>query len=229
MCGGDGEAELPEVITPQTLGRIWASSMGLSFAVRVRRRRARRRCRVGRLRQPGGRGRRRQEAAGSGPASRSAIDREIRLDGEPLLGFPLTGEDPDAPGVLLAVDVRPATACGSSGSRSSTPSRSSERPADTAWLFQSRLTVTALDGATAIFAADRRPRSTGAWTRSGRPEEAHLRLLYRNQRRYAAGRNVAVHPHGPRRRAWLRMELTTTWLPAYDVPATIRPAGLAPR
>ncbi len=30
---GDGEAELPEVLTPQSLGRIWASSMGLSFAV----------------------------------------------------------------------------------------------------------------------------------------------------------------------------------------------------
>lgn len=30
---GDGEAELPEVVTPQNLGRIWASSMGLSCAV----------------------------------------------------------------------------------------------------------------------------------------------------------------------------------------------------
>lgn len=30
---GDGEAELPDVLTPQSLGRIWASSMGLSFAV----------------------------------------------------------------------------------------------------------------------------------------------------------------------------------------------------
>ena len=30
---GDGEADLPEIITPQSRGRIWASSMGLSFAV----------------------------------------------------------------------------------------------------------------------------------------------------------------------------------------------------
>jgi hypothetical protein len=32
--GGDAsEVELPEVISPQALGRIWASSMGLSFCV----------------------------------------------------------------------------------------------------------------------------------------------------------------------------------------------------
>ena len=31
--GDGGEAELPEVLTPQNLGRIWASSMGLSFTV----------------------------------------------------------------------------------------------------------------------------------------------------------------------------------------------------
>ena len=29
----DGDPELPEVLSPQALGRIWASSMGLSFAV----------------------------------------------------------------------------------------------------------------------------------------------------------------------------------------------------
>ncbi|MFB9744466.1 hypothetical protein ACFFOU_25405 [Pseudonocardia sulfidoxydans] len=30
---GDGEAELPEVFTPQNLVRMWASSMGTSFQV----------------------------------------------------------------------------------------------------------------------------------------------------------------------------------------------------
>jgi len=30
---GEGGGDLPEVLTPQNLGRIWASSMGLSFAV----------------------------------------------------------------------------------------------------------------------------------------------------------------------------------------------------
>ncbi|HZM84909.1 MAG TPA: hypothetical protein VFC19_55005, partial [Candidatus Limnocylindrales bacterium] len=31
--GDAGEADLPEVLTPQSLGKMWASSMGLSFAV----------------------------------------------------------------------------------------------------------------------------------------------------------------------------------------------------
>ncbi len=31
--GDATEAELPEVVTPQSLGKMWASSMGLSFAV----------------------------------------------------------------------------------------------------------------------------------------------------------------------------------------------------
>jgi hypothetical protein len=30
---GDGEADLPEIVTPQNLGRMWASSMGLTFVV----------------------------------------------------------------------------------------------------------------------------------------------------------------------------------------------------
>ena len=30
---GDGEPDLPEIVTPQNLGRMWASSMGLTFAV----------------------------------------------------------------------------------------------------------------------------------------------------------------------------------------------------
>ena len=30
---GEGEADLPEIITPQNLGRMWASSMGLTFVV----------------------------------------------------------------------------------------------------------------------------------------------------------------------------------------------------
>ena len=32
-ASGDGEADLPEIVTPQNLGRMWASSMGLTFAV----------------------------------------------------------------------------------------------------------------------------------------------------------------------------------------------------
>ncbi len=32
-AAGGAEPELPDVLTPQNVGRIWASSMGLSFAV----------------------------------------------------------------------------------------------------------------------------------------------------------------------------------------------------
>ncbi len=49
-------------------------------------------------------------------------------------------------------------------------------------------------------------------------------MLYRGERRYATGRNVAVHPHvRPGERCAHRLE--TTWLPTYDVPATVAPAG----
>jgi hypothetical protein len=30
---GDGEADLPEIVTPQNLGRMWASSVGLTSTV----------------------------------------------------------------------------------------------------------------------------------------------------------------------------------------------------
>ncbi|MBW8485558.1 DISARM system helicase DrmA, partial [Actinomadura parmotrematis] len=56
------------------------------------------------------------------------------------------------------------------------------------------------------------------------PEEMHLRLLYRDERRYAAGRNVAVHADAaPGSRTAHR--LTTTWLPVHEVPATEAPQG----
>ena len=57
---------------------------------------------------------------------------------------------------------------------------------------------------------------------AGDPEERHLRLLYRNELRHAVGRNVAAHAHvrdGERK----AHRLETTWLPVYDVPATIAP------
>ena len=57
---------------------------------------------------------------------------------------------------------------------------------------------------------------------AGDPEERHLRLLYRNELRHAVGRNVATHAHvrDGERKAY---RLETTWLPVYDVPATIAP------
>jgi|GEM_PF-3429262 len=103
---GDGEAELPEVLTPQNLGRIRASSMGMSFAVagdvdtlavtvewgrysKYETTDAYGRRRPGWFREP------------------VRHEREVRLDGEAADRVPPTGDDPAAPGVLLAVDVAP--------------------------------------------------------------------------------------------------------------------------
>ena len=53
-------------------------------------------------------------------------------------------------------------------------------------------------------------------------EDRQLRLLYRNQLRHAVGRNVAVHA-SVRDGERCAYRLETTWLPTYEVPATIAP------
>jgi hypothetical protein len=115
-----------------------------------------------------------------------------------------------------------------------------EEPAvnkDTAWLFQPVLTVRAApagspgdetdgeapadEAALAVFLPIDDPQDDLAGADAD-PEERHLRLLYRDQLRHAVGRNVAVRAEvrdGERRAHLLR----TTWLPAFDVPATIAP------
>ena len=100
-----------------------------------------------------------------------------------------------------------------------------EEPAankDTAWLFQPKLTVTAaVEQELAVFCPIDDPLDDHAGL-DGSPEDRHLRLLYRNELRHAVGRNVAVHAHvRPGERHAYRLE--TTWLPAYEVPATIAP------
>ncbi|MFF3444143.1 DISARM system helicase DrmA [Streptosporangium sp. NPDC002721] len=240
---GDGsEGELPEVLTPQNLGRIWASSMGLSFAV------------------PGdvdvlavtaswgrygkadtvvedAKGRERTVPIWSREPIR--YDREVRLDDAPSQRLPLTMERADDPGVLLRMAVRPQQ----DGRRVVeltlvNQQAEPERNTDTAWLFQAELTVTAPDrAASGHDILDRAAPGPGACVflpiddplddleAVGEDlEERHLRLLYRDERRYASGRNVAVHadvPQGQRCAERLR----TTWLPAHDVPATVAPDG----
>jgi hypothetical protein len=220
---GDGaEPDLPDVVTPQTLGRIWASSMGLSFAV------------------PGdvdliavtgewGRYHWAESEDEDGHRRRSwtrepvTCRREIRLDAEPSYRLPLTGTDADQAGVLLAVAVRPRD-----GERIVEVAlvNNQAEPAtqqDVAWLFQTRLTVSATDGQDAIFLPVGDTADSLARLRDDR-EEAHLRLLYRHHLRYATGRNVAVHASvrpGERR----AHSLHTTWLPSYDVPTTVARVG----
>ena len=221
--GGDAtEAELPEIITPQNLGKMWASSMGLSFAVSSD-------VDVLSVTAEWGRYVKRESTDDEGRKrsvwAREPVSyrKEVRLDGERSYRIPLTVADPEEPGVHLAVDVRPRD--GRRVVQLALVNTQIEplTNSDTAWLFQSKITVTSLDGEAAVFLPIDDPLDDTR-TISDDVEEAHLRLLYRNQRRYAAGRNVAVHPHvrdGERR----AHKLETTWLPVYDVPATVAPVG----
>ncbi|TVT56351.1 helicase [Amycolatopsis rhizosphaerae] len=219
---GDAEAELPEVLSPQTLGRLWASSMGLSFAVPED-------VGVVRVIAEWGRYDKRETEDADGKKrtvwAREPVsyDLEVRLDAEPSERIPLTAAHPEMPGVLLAVDVRTADGKRVVQLALINVQTQPETRADTAWLFQARLTVTALDGAAPVFLPVDDP-ADDVRNVTGDFEETHLRLLYRKQRRYATGHNVAVHAHTVEheRRAH---KLETTWLPAYDVPATIAPTG----
>ncbi|HZO66586.1 MAG TPA: DISARM system helicase DrmA [Kribbellaceae bacterium] len=220
--GDATEADLPEVLTPQSLGRMWASSMGLSFAVPAD---------VDALSVTAHWGRYSKRESQDDAAKKRIVwsrepmsyDSEVRMDGEPSYRIPLTATDPDEPGVLLAVDVRPRDGRRVVQLALVNAQLEPATNADTAWLFQCGLSVTAIDSAKAAFLPVDDPlddlRAVG-----GDLEEAHLRLLYRAQRRYATGRNVAVHAEvRDGERCAYRLE--TTWLPAYDVPATIAQVG----
>ena len=145
-------------------------------------------------------------------------EREVRLDGERSYPIPLVGDD-RAPEVYLAVEVRPRD--GQRVVRLTLVNAQQEpdsRP-DKAWLYQSRITVTALDGAAAVFAPVDDPADGGSGADD--PEELHLRLLYRHQLRFSVGHNVAADAYRPEPGARAAWKLETTWLPHHDVPATV--------
>jgi hypothetical protein len=97
--------------------------------------------------------------------------------------------------------------------------REPDRNRYSAWLFQTRLAVTAEGGEAAIFlpGLDRAPVGGGV------EEDRRLAMLYRNALEYAVGRNVAVAAEGEpgQRRA---SRLVTEWLPTSDVPQTVAPS-----
>ena len=218
-AGGDGaDPELPDLLTAQNAGRMWASSMGLSCVV-----------------APGvdiltvtvswGQYAKSDVLDDAGNPhrqwSREPVRREIhpRLNEDPSRRYPLTG-----PEVYLVVEVRP----GSDGKRVveiGLVNAQQEPPAnaDTAWLFQPQLVVTAaVQADRAVFCPIDDPLEDQAATPYDDAEERHLRLLYRNRFQHAVGRNVAVHAQvRPGDRCAWRLE--TTWLPSYEVPATVAP------
>jgi hypothetical protein len=193
------EADLPEIITPQALGKLWASSMGLIFAVSST-------VDVVAVRAEWGSYGLHEITTEEGKTRRVwfrtpvAHEKEVRLDGPATQRISLTGADPEAPGVNLAVDVRERQGRRVVQVVLLNNQAEPERTVDTAWLFQCGLKVTALDGAQAIFLPIDDP-ADDVGVVGADVEDEHLRLLYRNQRRYAMGRNVAVH-HACRR--WLR-------------------------
>ncbi|WP_182882078.1 DISARM system helicase DrmA [Microbispora sp. H10949] len=219
--GDAAEAELPDVLTSQNLGRLWASSMGLSFAVPAD-------VDVIAVTASWGRYSKTEIERDDGKKARTwsrepvTYDKEVRLDRESTCRIPLTGATVDDPGVLLAVAVRPRHGRRVVELSLINTQREPNSNKDAAWLFQTELRVRALDGDAAIFLPIDDPLDGGG---EGYDEEdAHLRLLYRNERRYASGRNVAVHA-SLRDNERCAHELRTTWLPVYNVPATIAPTS----
>ncbi|XVQ89181.1 DISARM system helicase DrmA [Microbispora siamensis] len=227
---GDGaEGELPDVLTPQNLGRLWASSMGMSFAVPADLDALAVTARWGQYAEvetqiEEAKGKPRTERIwGRRPVEHRMT---IRLD-EPSQKIPLTMERADEPGVLLAVAVRPRPDHRRVVELTLVNQQiEPDRSADTAWLFQAELGAAApTDGPADVFLPIDDPLDGGREDNDQQDlEDKHLRLLYRNERRYAVGRNVAVHAtvSPDERRA---TELRTTWLPYYDVPATVAPVG----
>ncbi|HEX5493431.1 MAG TPA: DISARM system helicase DrmA [Mycobacteriales bacterium] len=262
VSGDAADGELPDVSTPQNLGRIWASSAGLSFTVPAS---------VDAVSVTAGWGRYTRQGSDEDPRpawTREPVEHrlEVRLDNGASQRIPLpntgtagtTATQPgepgepghpggsDADGVFLAVTVRRRDAGRVVELALVNAQAEPGGTADVAWLFQAGLSVTATDGDSAIFLptgdpADEMTGPTGG--PAGGPdgvnpaadphraavaaddlEDVHLRLLYRHARRYASGRNVAVHPSvrdGDRR----AHRLDTTWLPTHDVPITLAPTG----
>ncbi|RSN91670.1 helicase [Streptomyces sp. WAC 05379] len=229
---GDGrDPELTDRLTPQAAGRLWASSMGLSFLVPAD---------VGMLSVVATWGRYRQsdsksEDGGTGRAwSREPVRREVDIpvDAPGSLRTVLEGEDetdPDRPCIRLDVHVRerPGTVDGANDLRFVDVSlinalEESREERDGRWLFQTKLEVTAFDGESSVFLPIDDPLSDEPGHVLEDPEERHLRLLYRQELKHAHGRNVAVHATvRPKGRRAVRLE--TTWLPKKDVPATVAP------
>jgi Helicase conserved C-terminal domain len=235
------DAELPELLTMQNAGRMWASSMGLSCTVAGN-------VNVLSVTVTWGQYGKSQILDDQGKTrttwARKHINltNEVRLDGKPTDTITLHGDD--AAGIHLRTDVRAVSAPDGTLRRFVELSlingqREARSTRDTAWLFQPEISVTAPDGSASVFLPVGDPLDEVAAPNADF-EDRHLQLLYRNVLKYADGRNVAVHPEvhveadsdtdlpsatahstTAERRAW---KLTTTWMPTFDVPATIAPS-----
>ncbi|WP_051392741.1 DISARM system helicase DrmA [Glycomyces arizonensis] len=223
VAAGAEDPELPDKTPPVDAGRIWASSMGLAFTVAPETDAIHVIAEWGHYRKAtlpddDGKSRRKWQRA---PV---AHPKEIRLD-EGRQVVPLTGASADEACVLLNVETRRRGGRTVVNVSLVNGQHEPRHNADEAWLFQPRLTVRALDGASPIFLPFDDPLTDelpDAGAEDG--EEMRLRLLYRNKLEFATGRNVAAKAEvaeGERRAHLLRTE----WIPVTDVPGTSAPTA----
>ena len=209
------EPSLPQLLTPQAIGGMWASSMGMSFAIGDD---------VDRL---------------AVTASWGSYARERHeVDGESKYGWRRTGHEHP---VEVAVDGSVRTMWLEAGVRLDVAVRPVGRrrvvrlsllncqdpdatPHETSWMFQTHLSVRALDGHRAVFLPIGDPQDPQ--TRAALDdEENHLELLYRDALRHGFGHNVATVAEsrdGDRN----AHRIFTDWLPTHDVPQ-VEAAGAA--
>ncbi|MFD8141997.1 DISARM system helicase DrmA [Streptomyces sp. NPDC059708] len=226
---GQEEGGPQERLTPQASGRIWASSMGLSFVVPAS---------IGALSVKASWGRyslsttltddgRSAQTWGREPVEHPCDinvthtgDQSRILEGDASSGICLDVQVRERAGGQGGEDLRVVEIALVNRLREN----DSERR-DTQWLFQTNLTVTAFpDDKAAVFLPIDDPLDPTSSGGSEDVEERRLRLLYRDSLRHAVGRNAAVQVDvrkGERRAHRLR----TNWLPEHDVPSTSAPTA----
>ncbi|GAA1691406.1 DISARM system helicase DrmA [Glycomyces endophyticus] len=215
------DTELPEQTPPVDAGRLWASSMGLSFKLAPE-------TQTIHVTAAWGRYQKVVQENEDGKSMRVwqrepvSYPKEVRLQAG-TERIALTGSSPDEACVILQVETKVKTDCTVVDVSLVNGQREPRSNGDEAWLFQPQLTIRALDGAAPIFLPLDDPLTDdipSTWVEDA--EDMRLRLLYRNKLQYVMGRNVAVAAEevdGTRRANVLRTE----WLPATDVPGTSAP------
>ena len=202
------ESDLPEAVNPRTLGKLWVSSMGLSFQVAAGRDGPQRVVvEVAGARYAADHDELTDEGKTIRPVTRQPLHWTVEVDlDRPDQAYALEEE------IVLRCQVRERR-----GRRVVRLTLVNDQPAETTpkyggWLFQTSLVVTALDGSTDIFLP------TGDLeVPHADPEEAHLTLLYAHNPSFATGHNIAacVDRKEDADRSW---RIRTEWVPVIDLP-----------
>ena len=212
--GDDGEEEGAEADATVRSGSMSASAIGLAFSVPAT-------VDVISVVAKWGRYERSPSETHETPTGRAAVtwhrvpaggSVEVRTDAE---GSDSLVPDDEQPGVVVRYTVRHRGARRVVELALVNGQRTPAQTQDTARLYQVGLTVTALDGNTAIFCGHNDPDIAAPLSGSD-DERLHLELLHRATRMYANGRQCAVDAsvRDGETRAW---RLSTTCFPAAEV------------